>query len=90
MFNFRFGPNKMPEAKELTIERLSSMLKSKAFTDYARRKLAEQEKTAKEASKQLNDQLKAALEQKATPVNPNVSKPKLSLKRPKPSEDTNA
>ena len=52
----------MPEARELTIERLSSMLKSKAFTDYARRKLAEQEKTAKEASQQLNDQLKAALD----------------------------
>ena len=83
MFNFRFGPNKMPEAKELTIERLSSMLKSKAFTDYARRKLAEQEKTAKEASQQLNDQLKAALEQKAVPVNPNAEKPKLSLKRQK-------
>jgi sRNA-binding protein len=35
------------------------------------------------ASQQLNDQLKAALEQKAAPVNPNADKPKLSLKRPK-------
>ena len=66
------------------------MLKSKAFTDYARRKLAEQEKTAKEASQQLNDQLKAALEQKATLANPNADRPKLSLKRPKPHENANA
>ena len=39
---------------------------------------------------QLNDQLKVALEQKATPVNPNADKPKLSLKRKKPNENANA
>ena len=90
MFNFRFGPNKMPEAREVTIDRLSSMLKSKAFKEYSLRKLAEQEKTAREASQQLNDQLKAALESKAVPVNPNANKPKLGLKRPKSDGDTNA
>ena len=41
-------------------------------------------------SQQLNEQLKAALEQKATLANPNVSKPKLSLKREKPNENANA
>ena len=90
MFNFRFGPNKMPEARELTIERLSSMLKSKAFRDYSLRKLEKLERESKEFSQQLNDQLKAALEQKATLANPNVSKPKLSLKREKPNENANA
>ena len=90
MFNFRFGPNKMPEAKYLTIERLYSMLDSKLFRDYSRRKLEEREKAAKEASQQLNDQLKTALEQKPAIVNSNENKPKLSLKRLKPSGDPNA
>ena len=90
MFNFRFGPNKMPEAKELTIERLSSMLKSKAFRDYSLRKLEKLERESKEFSQRLNDQLKAALEQKATLANPNADKLKLSLKREKPNENANA
>lgn len=90
MFSFRFSYNKMSETNELTSERLSSMLKSKAFKEYSLRKLTEQEKMAKEASQQLNDQLRMALEQKATLANPNADKPKLSLKRAKPNESANA
>ena len=80
----------MPEAREVTIDRLSSMLKSKAFKEYSLRKMEEREKAEREVSQQLTNQLKAALEQKAALVSPNADKPKLSLKREKPSEDTNA
>ena len=43
-----------------------------------------------ETPQQLNDKLKAALESKAVPDNPNADKPKLGLKRPKSDGDTNA
>jgi sRNA-binding protein len=45
--------------------------------------IAAETEDAAEASQQLNDQLKAALERKNMLVNPNESKPKLSLNRPK-------
>jgi len=90
MFNFRFGPNKMPEAKYLVIERLYSMLDSKLFREYSLRKLEKQERATKEASQKLKNQLKTALEQKPAMVNPNENKPKLSLKRLNPSGDSDA
>jgi len=71
----------MSDVKHLTIERLSSMLDSKPFREYSLRKLEQQEQARKEEAEKLNGQLKAALERKATPVNPNEGKPKLSLKR---------
>jgi hypothetical protein len=73
----------MSDAKYLTIERLYSMLDSKSFREYSLRKLEQHEQTKKEETEKLNNQLKAALERKTTPINPNESKPKLSLKRSK-------
>ncbi|HRH92430.1 MAG TPA: hypothetical protein PLW01_11010 [Agitococcus sp.] len=84
----KFKPNKMLKSKNLTNDRLSSILKSQAFREYSLRKLEEQEQATKEATQKLNEQLKAVLEQKA--INLNTNKPKLSLKRPKSNGDANA
>ena len=69
------------EDKSMLRSWLQDMLNSKHFREYSFRKLQEQEQQAIEVKQKLNEQLKAALEQKAIAVNPNVSKPKLTLKK---------
>jgi sRNA-binding protein len=68
---------------KLTPEELTIFREQREIANTLRRErnLANEENL--KVSQQLNDQLKVAFEQNATPVNPNADKPKLSLKIPK-------
>lgn len=69
------------EDKSIRRNWLQSFIGSKAFREYSLRKLEEQEGVAIEARNKLDEQLKVAIEQKMNPMNPNIGKPKLRLKR---------
>ena len=80
MFSFNFG--KSAKRDDTTVRaRLNELLNSEAHKQYSLRKLQEQEQATMEAKRKLDEELKVALEQKANRVNPNASKPKLTLKR---------